>query len=357
MTDQATNAVLAVGLGLVASVLLFVPTAAYQYRLDGRLAPRDLLVLVAAAVYGWALWTYTLLPAPADATYTCSTPELDPTAAVRPLLEADLDGPLSLLGSPAFLQLALNVALFVPLGVLVRVILRRGFVVATLLGLATSGLIELTQLTGVFGIFGCAYRLFDSADLVVNTAGALAGSLLAAVLVDTEARPRRLPTTITRGRRLVGLASEALVVVLLGGVAAAAYRIYALSSSVTYDADTQLVVQLAVPYAVQAGLVLARGRTVGELVVSVRAVALRPRRRAWGRVVKLLTGLTPAFVLAALGGWWTVAGLPAYLVVVAVSAMLGSGERGHRGLSHTLAGMDLRVETHEAFEVEREGSR
>lgn len=49
-------------------------------------------------------------------------------------------------------QLVLNVALFVPLGMVVRHLFKRGFVVTVLLGLGVSGLIELTQLTGNWGL-------------------------------------------------------------------------------------------------------------------------------------------------------------------------------------------------------------
>ncbi len=57
MYDQAINAALAIGLGSVVAVLLFAPTAAFQYRKDGVLAPRDLAVLLSGAIYGLALWT------------------------------------------------------------------------------------------------------------------------------------------------------------------------------------------------------------------------------------------------------------------------------------------------------------
>ncbi len=64
-------------------MLLFVPTAAYQYRLDGCLAPRDLVVLLSGAIYGLALWTYTLLPMPATDDYRCKGRNLDPLDSLR----------------------------------------------------------------------------------------------------------------------------------------------------------------------------------------------------------------------------------------------------------------------------------
>src|SRR5690606_31834415 len=126
----------------------------------------------------------------------------------------------TLVQDPAFLQVALNVLLFVPLGFFVRRVLRRGVLVATLVGLATSLLVELTQATGVWGIYDCAYRLLDVDDLIVNTAGAAIGSIASVLVVRRREEQVELPTSVTLGRRWVGMVSDLLFVLVLGAVAA-----------------------------------------------------------------------------------------------------------------------------------------
>src|SRR5699024_12722265 len=42
---------------------------------------------------------------------------------------------------------------------------------------------EITQLTGVYGIYNCPYRIFDVDDLLLNSTGALVGFLLAPILL------------------------------------------------------------------------------------------------------------------------------------------------------------------------------
>lgn len=347
MSDQATNAAIAVALGSVLAVLLFVPTAAVQYRRDGRLGPRDLAVLLAAAVYALSLWTYTLLPVPVAGSYRCAGTNLEPFGSTRGLGAGEsatgLAGLAGLLGDPVFLQLALNVLLFVPLGFFLRVIARRGVLVAGMVGLAVSLLIETTQLTGLWGLYDCAYRLFDVDDLLVNTLGAITGSLVAATVVRRRARATPMPSRITVGRRLVGMVSDLLFLVLCGGLVALGYRAASGYGPLQLDPDVQTILQVAVPYAVQVVAVLGAGRTVGEWTISVRA---RPRRSSlnrWeplGRLVKLLTGITPAVVLVLLGGWWTLVGLPVFLAVTVAAALVTPQARG---LSHTLAGLDLRI--------------
>src|SRR5699024_8376409 len=112
----------------------------------------------------------------------------------------------------AVLQVALNVVLFVPLGWFVRQLAGRGIIVATGTGLTASALIELTQLTGLWGLYPCAYRVFDVDDLIINTIGAVPGSLASLLLlrrraaVADAAAPR--PTAVTR--RLPGIVCDVL---------------------------------------------------------------------------------------------------------------------------------------------------
>ena len=344
MSDQATNALLAVGLGTLVAIVLLVPVAAYQYRLDGRLEPSDLAILLSGAVYGLALWTYTLLPVPPAGEYDCKGRQLDPLGSLGAI---DLAAPATLLRDPAFLQVALNVLLFVPLGYYVRQVLGRGVVVATLLGLGVSLLIETTQLTGVWHLYDCAYRLFDVDDLIVNTLGAVGGSLLSAVFVRRRERAEPLPTRITFGRRLVGMVSDVLFVVITGALVALAYRGWCYWTDAAVERDVQTLLQFRLPFLVEAASVLGVGRTVGEHVVSVRAVARRRGLAPLSRVVKLAAGVGPLFALALSGGWFAAVLLPAYLVVTVVAAWRS---QDHRGLSHQLAHMDLRIAAEEAFD-------
>ncbi|CAM3717047.1 VanZ family protein [Nocardioides marinus] len=341
MSDQALNALTAVALGGVVAVVLFIPVAAYEYRRDGRLGAGDLTTLITGAVYGLSLWTYTLLPLPDRGEFRCRVPQSDLLGTIG-LMGFPDDGVRVFLRDPAVQQVLLNVLLFVPLGVFVRLVLRRGVVVATLTGLAVSFAIEMTQRTGVWGFYDCAYRKFDVDDLLVNTLGALAGALLSwPVLRRRSDTPAPLPTRVTWGRRMAGMLSDALFVLMLGGAVAVAWR-----GLMFYVLDTgphraeQWLLQWSVPFAVEALCVLGLGRTVGEIVVSVRTESPRRWWTGPGRLLKLALGIGPVF-------WLVLAPIPyrgqllaAYLVLTVVATFW---TREHRGLSHALAGLELRV--------------
>ncbi|KAB2813243.1 VanZ family protein [Pimelobacter simplex] len=359
MSDQLMNGVLATALGSVVAVVLLLPVAAVEYRRDGRLSPRDLLTLLAVAVYGLALWTYTLLPMPVEGDFTCVGRQTTPFDTIGAIAWGDAGsraGLSALVRDPAFLQVALNVLLFVPLGYFVRRIARRGVVVATVLGFAVSLLIETTQTTGVWHLYDCAYRLFDVDDLILNTLGATAGSLVAAIFIR-RTRPEVVwPTSITFGRRMIGMVCDVLFVVLTGAALVVAYRAFQLYVvGVELDdlrAQPQRLLQWGVPAAVEAAAVLLGGRTVGEWAVAVRAVARR-RPALLARLVKLLTGVGPLVALMATPQAWSGPALLLFGVVTVAAAVRG---REHRGLSHTVAGMDLEIVQPRAYEqVSRPG--
>lgn len=90
----------------------------------------------------------------------------------------------------AFLQALFNIFLTIPAGVYLRYYFRKGLGATLLFSLGLSLFFELTQLTGLYGIYQCPYRLFDVDDLMLNTLGGIIGywitPILAAFLPKTE---------------------------------------------------------------------------------------------------------------------------------------------------------------------------
>lgn len=77
-----------------------------------------------------------------------------------------------------FLPAAMNLAICIPIGALLVGYVDRAQA-ALAAGLSLSLLIELTQLTGTWAIFPCAYRKFDADDLILNALGVLLGFVAA----------------------------------------------------------------------------------------------------------------------------------------------------------------------------------
>lgn len=169
-------------LGLVVFVLVAVFLVPYRALQPGPEASDRRRVLRTAAVTGYvaAVAAATLVPFPERGSLTCPDPSAGAQWVPLEVLTRVGDAPAGRLGlDPALLHMALNVALFVPLGVLLVRLwgmpLGRVLVVAGVLSLG----IELTQLTGVWFVYDCAYRVFDVDDILANSLGAVAGALLA----------------------------------------------------------------------------------------------------------------------------------------------------------------------------------
>lgn len=332
----------AILLGSGLALLAFLPVVAARYRKAGRLRPVDLLTLLAVATYAVALWTYTLIPLPDADDFTCAASNLRPLAFLDDIREAIRKAGGFSWRNRALLQAAFNVVLFLPLGYFLRVLARRGIVIATLAGFAISAAIELTQRTGIWGLYRCAYRVFDVDDLLLNTFGAFLGSLLAIPVAAVLRRTRPVPAVdhVTLGRRLVGMLADLMVMSGLSFSVVIGWRaigLYLLDLSVDQlPAVVDQVLWLLPPFLLQAWWVLLRGRTVGEDIVQLEPVAPTGQtgRARW---LKFGFGVGGYLLLSA---WWGLAAL-GFGVVTVIAAWRTAG---HRGLSHTVASMELRVE-------------
>lgn len=345
MRTVELNGLIAIVGGLVVAVVIFVPVAAFHYRQHGRFTFRDLLALVAVPVYGLALWTYTLLPLPDAADFVCRKAQLDPSRFLDDLRGVWDGSWRHLLGSQVFLQLVLNVAFFVPLGVILRLRYRRGVLWAAGLGFAISLAIETTQLTGVWGLYDCAYRLFDVNDLMTNTLGALVGSLLCIPLarrVRSDGAPA--PTTATFGRRFVANVSDGLVMLFIGAAVALAWRAWQTQvddiAPVSLNPLRLALIQWGSVFLVEGIVILGWGATIGELVVGVRTFATQRWWTLPARMVKLVTGVGAVCLLAV---WDSPLSVPLLIAFVVATVVASAFTPGHRGLSNYIAGLHVRV--------------
>lgn len=342
VTGFDASAILAVVLGVLLIPLLFIPYVAWSYR-RGLVGVGHAVLSAAAVVYAMALWTYTILPLPQAEALRCEGP--GPRQLVPFAFVGDMAWGPGLFADPALHQVLLNVALFVPLGVLARHLFGLSAWWTVGLGALVSLLIELTQLTGVWGLYACAYRLFDVDDLLANTAGAALGVLLAplaALVPGQHSRPADQPTPVRPLRRLMGAAVDLLSVSLIGLCASLGVALV----SVLTDRPGDELIERADPVAsLVAAVVLLLlvpmrwGATVGQRLVFLRPVRsdlAPPRPQQWLR--RMLGGVGGYAVLRAAADL----GLPgggALANAWVVVALLVIGLLHTRGVSGYVSGL------------------
>lgn len=293
-------AYVAVLLGGMLFVALFAPLLALQSRRFGRLTLSRTIALALFSVYGVAIVSYTLLPFPARD--WCAT-NASPPAQLRPFHSLDDIAESGSATSFAVLQVVFNVALFVPWGAFVRRYFGWSIAAATGSGFCVSLLVESTQGTGVWGVYGCAYRVADVDDLITNTTGALIGAALAPLLLGwvppaaQDRRSRGEPRSVTLVRRLAGMAIDVVTLYLAMGVLTVTYRSivhYGFGRPIpTSDQWTDQTLWGAVAFLLLTALPV----LLGEPTPGQRAVWLTPvypDHRLSRRVRRLLCGV---------GGW------------------------------------------------------
>jgi len=334
--DRLIPAIIALGVGAVLAVVLLVPFVAVSYRRRGGLTIGRTLAWLALLVWILGVQAYTLLPIP-HGDYVCAGVEWNPWQAVL-----DVTDPVNMAGgilrNPAVQQLVLNVLLFVPWGVLVRLLWNRGFAVATASGFGISLLVELTQVTGVWGAFPCAYRLFDTSDLITNTVGALLGSLVAIPFARNRASRPLDPSRLTLTRRLVGMVCDVLLVVgitVAVGITANLVQLYLLGVDRTQlDQSATDAAGAIAAFVATGAYVLATGSTLGERAVRLRGVDGDRPVILW-RLARFVTGIGGYQLLLFFGQQ---GGLTVFVIVTIILAWRSEQ---HRGLAHLASGMRL----------------
>ncbi len=170
------------------SVAFTLPILAYLYHRDGRLKASSILATYLSVLYALGIVCFTLYPLPDGTsglgiTYGVS-PQWNPLGFI---------GDIAKDGLRAVFQLVFNIVFFIPFGFIAGSLLRMRFATSVLFACGISVLIELAQLTGLFGLYPYAFRCCDVDDVICNTAGGIIGWLCARALgsrtADEEAAP------------------------------------------------------------------------------------------------------------------------------------------------------------------------
>lgn len=124
-----------------------------------------------------------------------------------------LDSPatyIHLLTERAFLQVIFNMLLTVPFGMFMRHYYRTRWAVCLLSSLCLSLFFEITQVTGIYGIYDYPYRLFDVDDLIMNTTGGMLGFVFAEWLGRWLPRTDKLDEQTDLSNRRVSYTQRAI---------------------------------------------------------------------------------------------------------------------------------------------------
>ncbi|WP_283680436.1 VanZ family protein [Lentilactobacillus sp. Marseille-Q4993] len=166
------------------AALITIPILIFNYRKYGAIPKWNILMMYSFVFYMMCAYFFIILPLP-PVSYVAHLHT--PTYNLRPftfVLEFIKHNPFSALHpgtwvaaikAPTVLQPAFNIVLTIPFGFYLHYYFKRNLKQTILFSLLLSLFYELTQLSGLYGIYPRPYRLFDVDDLMLNTIGGVIG--------------------------------------------------------------------------------------------------------------------------------------------------------------------------------------
>ena len=348
MRIWVTEAAYAVAFFLTLTFLFISWFVSRQYSRFGRFAGWPALVSAAVVLYGSALIAFTLFPIPNFDDGFCERRSALTEWQLTPLSSLDdvpeiyqSEGLLATLTSADFLQVAMNVVFFVPLGLFIAYRLRRSLLVAFASSLGISLLIETTQGTGIWGLAPCPYRLADIDDVITNTSGGVIGWFIGLALrrVLPDPTPHREADPGPPGpvRQMIGvlLDVQIYVVVQIAVFALAVVVTNFVENVVDVDATVTAIsgnalfaiTTTAVTFTLFVLIPMVRRDRSSPGLASVHLAVVRKdnlsRAPLWSIVVRWMVRWLPI----------TFFGLPALLVILPIEALVSWRTRDHRSVA------------------------
>ncbi|GHP13887.1 glycopeptide antibiotics resistance protein [Lentilactobacillus fungorum] len=174
----------------IIALIITLPILIVNYHRYGALPKWNIFMLYTFVFYMICAYFLTILPLPSRsfvAHLTTPTHNFVPFTFVTNFFKYNpfsLTHPgtwLAALKAPTVIQPAFNLLLTLPFGFYLRYYFNRNWKQTILLSFCLSLFYELTQLSGLYGIYPRPYRLFDVDDLLLNTLGGLLGGGLASL--------------------------------------------------------------------------------------------------------------------------------------------------------------------------------
>ncbi len=288
------------------AMVLFVPTAIVLYRRHGVLTGWRGLSFASFLYYSLAAFCLVIVPLPSRAVDVCvqfasfGHPQLAPGNTFSDIWK-EAKGTVSLnalvLHNSAVWETGFNLLLLLPLGMYLRYHFRRGFWTSAAIGLGVACFFEFTQLTGLWGIYPCPYRLFDVDDIIVNSLGCVLGWFVAGPItrwlptldsIDVRALAR---VPVPFGRRMLALLLDAMGFSFCLPFAAGVWYLLGGSSP-----NSAFLVALAVFVVWFVLAPWATGATVGKHILRLRLVDKEDKRPVPWRLLIREALLAIAFV-------------------------------------------------------------
>lgn len=265
--------------------LITFPYILVQYGKYGSINKIRTVIIYSFILYLLCAYFLVILPLPEISEVTSSVGvELKPFRFINdiisnsPLVITDVSTYLSVFGEPHLYQVLYNLILLLPLGVYLRYYFKRGFFTTSLIVFLVSLFFEVTQLTGLYGIYPYAYRLFDVDDLIINTLGGMLGYAITPLFgfflptreeIDENAYKKGV--NVSKLRRFIAFLIDFLFIIFVGSLFTIFFKFPNIISVLAFeDLECYLFYFFYCMFYFGVLSIFTKGKTLGKKLVNIR---------------------------------------------------------------------------------------
>ena len=171
--------------------LFTLPFLIYEYRKYGAVPFFKGIIVYSMILYLLTAYLMVILPLPPIeevAHYTNTGMQLEPFRFISDIKVTttlnlnDIDSILNFLNRSTVYTVLFNLLMTIPFGIYLRYFFKKKWWQTIIWTLLLSLFFEITQLSGLYGIYPKPYRIFDIDDLIVNTMGGVVGFIITPIV-------------------------------------------------------------------------------------------------------------------------------------------------------------------------------
>lgn len=261
--------------------ILTIPFLIYQYRKYGAIPVLKSIIFYSFILYLITAYFMVILPLPSMKYVSqLKTPytQLQPFRFIFDISQTipktinNISELLTVLNISTIYTVLFNFLLTLPFGVYLRYYFNKKWYQSLLCSFFLSLFFELTQLSGLYGIYPRPYRLFDVDDLIINTLGGLFGHIITPLFMmflptrqELEDKSYKKGTKVSIIRRLVAVLIDIIflaIISIMVKILTYGTEIFKLSSIITI-----LIYYTIVP-------LIGNGKTIGKKLMKINITGI-----------------------------------------------------------------------------------
>lgn len=264
-----------------AAFILTIPFLLFQYRKYGAIPILKSACFYSLILYLICAYFLVILPLPSIESVTKIVGpkyQLMPFRFVQDIMVTvnfkinSIAGILKILKSPTIYTVLFNIVLTLPFGVYLRYYFNKKWYHTIIYTFLLSLFFELTQLSGLYGIYPRPYRLFDVDDLLINTLGGIVGHIITPILTiflptkdELEIKSYKKGSKVTLLRRIMSLIIDIFCLLILCLIS----KILLYDSTIEkyYALITITIYYMLIP-------IFTSGKTIGKMILKLKLISM-----------------------------------------------------------------------------------